>query len=140
MRFMVIVKASPSSEAGVQPSQKMLGDMMAFNQDLAASGMFLSADGLHPSSKGARIRYSGDKRLVIDGPFAETKDLIAGFWLLQAPSRDAVIELFKRCPNPMEGPDAEGAEIEIRQVFDSADLENATPEMVRRERDLRQKP
>jgi hypothetical protein len=139
MRFMVIVKASPSSEAGVQPSEKALGEMMAFNQELAASGMLLGAEGLLASSKGARIRYSGDKRTVLDGPFTETKDLVAGFWLIQAKSLAEVVDMFKRCPNPMEGPDAEGAEIEIRQAFDPADFENATPEMIEQEQAMRAK-
>ena len=139
MRFMVIVKASPATEAGVQPSEKMLGQMMAFNQELAASGMMLSAEGLHASSKGARIRYHGDTRLVLDGPFTETKDLVAGFWLIQAKSLAEVVEMFKRCPNPMEGEDAEGAEIEIRQAFDPADFENATPELMAQEEAMRAK-
>jgi hypothetical protein len=137
MRFMVIVKASKASEAGVQPSEKMLNDMMAFNQELAASGMLLGAEGLHPSSKGARIRYHGDKRMVLDGPFTETKELVAGFWLVKAGSKDEVVAFFERCPNPMEGEDAEGAEIEIRQAFDPADFDNATPELVRREEEMR---
>ena len=118
MRFMVIVKASKESEAGVMPSEKLLTDMGKFNEDLAKAGVLLAADGLQASSKGARVIFSGDKRTVIDGPFAETKELIAGFWLWQVKSKEEAIEWVKRCPPPMEGESV----IEIRQVFEQADF------------------
>ncbi len=135
MKFMMIVKASKNSEAGVQPSAAMLGAMMAFNQAMVDAGVLLGGEGLHPSAKGARVRFSGDKRMVTDGPFTETKDLIAGFWLIQVKSLADAIEWVKRCPNPMEGETE--SEIEIRQVFDASDFDNATPEMQAREEILR---
>src|SRR5499426_2278740 len=119
MRFMVIVKASKNSEAGVMPSEKLLAEMGKFNEELAKAGVMLAGEGLHPSSKGARVRFSGDKRTVIDGPFAETKELIAGFWLWKCKSLQEAIDWVKRCPNPMPG---EEAEIEIRQVFEEEDF------------------
>jgi hypothetical protein len=119
MRFMVIVKASKNSEAGVMPSQELLTQMGKFNEELAKSGVLLAADGLQASSKGARVKFSGDKRTVIDGPFAETKELIAGYWIWQCKSKQEAIEWVKRCPNPMPG---EEAEIEIRQVFEAEDF------------------
>ena len=134
MRFMVIVKATKDSEAGVMPSEELLGAMMKYNEELVKAGIMLAGDGLHPSSKGARVRFSGDKRSVIDGPFAETKELIAGFWIWQVRSLDEAIEWVKRCPNPMEGE----SDIEIRQIFDIDDFgDAATPEIREQERRLR---
>jgi len=131
MRFMVIVKADKKSEAGELPDQTLLADMGKYNEELAKAGVLLAAEGLQPSSKGARVRFSGDKRTVIDGPFAETKELIAGFWLIQVKSREEAIEWVKRCPNPFPGTQAE---IEIRQVFEAADFGEAfTPELRRAE-------
>lgn len=118
MRFLVIVKASAESEAGVLPSRELLEAMGKYNEELVKAGVLLAAEGLQPSSKGARIRFSGTKRTVVDGPFAETKELVAGFWLWQCRSREEAIEWAKRCPNPM----AEGGEIEIRQVFEAEDF------------------
>src|SRR6185295_14126915 len=103
MRFMAIVKADKNSEAGVLPDQKLLTEMTRFNEELSKAGVLLAGEGLHPSSKGARVRFSGDKRTVIDGPFAETKELVAGFWLLQVKNKEEAIEWIKRCPNPMPG-------------------------------------
>jgi hypothetical protein len=119
MRFMVMVKANKDSEAGVMPSAQLLADMGAFNEELVKAGVMLAGEGLHPSSKGARVRFSGRQRTVIDGPFAETKELVAGFWLLQAKSLDEAIAWMKRCPNPFE--DGE-SEIEIRQIFEAEDF------------------
>jgi hypothetical protein len=118
MRFMVIVKANKESEAGGPPDKKMLADMGKYNEELAKAGVLLAADGLLPSSKGARVRFSGTKRAVIDGPFAETKELIAGFWLFQVKSLDEAIEWVKRSPNPFPGE----SEIEIRQVAEGDDF------------------
>jgi hypothetical protein len=127
MRFMVIVKADKDSEAGVLPDQKLLADMGKFNEELVKAGVMLAGEGLHPSSKGVRVRFSGSKRGVIDGPFSETKELIAGFWLFQVKSLDEAIEWVKRAPNPMPGKDSE---IEIRQVFESDDFgAEFTPEL-----------
>ena len=120
MRFMVMVKADKNSEAGVLPDEKLIVEMGKFNEELVKAGVLLAGEGLHPSSKGARIRFSGKKRSVIDGPFAETKELVAGFWLIQAKSKEEAIEWMKRCPNPT-GTDAE-TEIEIRQVFEADDF------------------
>jgi hypothetical protein len=119
MRFMVIVKATKSSEAGALPSEELLAEMGKFNEDLIKAGVLLAAEGLQASSKGARIKFAGAKRTVIDGPFAETKELIAGFWLWKCASLEDAIEWVKRCPNPMPG---EEAEIEIRQVFEAEDF------------------
>jgi len=128
MRFMVLVKANASSEAGVMPNEQMLAEMGKYNEELVKAGVMLAGEGLHPSSKGARVKLSGDKRTVIDGPFAETKELIAGYWLFQVKSKEEAIEWVKRCPNPM-GP-GEEAEIEIRQVFDADDFgAEFTPEL-----------
>ncbi|MBV9749704.1 MAG: YciI family protein [Acetobacteraceae bacterium] len=135
MRFMIILKASADTEAGVQPSEAMLSEMMQFNEAMVNAGVLLSGEGLQPSAKGARVRFSGDKRTVIDGPFTETKELIAGFWLIQVKSKAEAIEWVKRCPHPLEG--KTDAEIEIRQVFDPSDFENATPEMIAEEEALR---
>ena len=130
MRFMVIVKATKDSEAGVMPSEQLLTAMTKYNEDLAKAGIMLAGEGLHPSSKGARVRFSGPKRDVIDGPFAETKELIAGYWIWQVRSREEAIEWVKRCPNPMPG----DSEIEIRQIFDADDFgAEFTPELRERE-------
>ena len=118
MRFMVMVKANEDSEAGVMPSKEALTEMGKFNEELVKAGVMLAGEGLQPSSKGARVRFSGKERTVIDGPFAETKELIAGFWLIQVKSIDEAVEWVKRCPNPMEGE----SEIEIRQVFETDDF------------------
>lgn len=127
MRLMIIIKASQDSEAGVMPSNELLTAMGNYNEELAKAGILVAGEGLHPSSKGARVRFSGDKRTVIDGPFAETKELIAGYWLWQVKSREEAIEWVKRCPNPMPGTEAE---IEIRQVFEMEDFgEVFTPEL-----------
>ena len=134
MRFMIIVKADKNSEAGVLPDKKLLTEMGKFNEELVQAGMLLGAEGLQPSSKGARVKFSGAKRTVIDGPFAETKELIAGFWILQAKSKEEVIEWIKRCPNPLAGE----SEIEIRQVFEAEDFGEAyTPELREAEERMR---
>ena len=134
MRFMVMVKATKDSEAGVMPSEQLLTDMGKYNEELVKAGIMLAGEGLQPSSKGARVRFSGDKRTVIDGPFAETKELVAGFWLWQVKSREEAIEWVKRCPNPMEGE----SEIEIRQVFEAEDFgAEFTPELREQEERLR---
>jgi hypothetical protein len=134
MRVMVIVKANKDSEAGVMPSQKLLSDMGNFNEELVKAGVLLAADGLHPSSKGKRVRFSGDKLTVIDGPFTETKELIAGFWLWQVRSMEEAVEWVKRCPCPHEGE----AEIEIRPVFEAEDFgAELTPELRAREERMR---
>jgi hypothetical protein len=124
---MVLVKADKNSEAGVLPDEKLLADMTRYNEELVKAGVMLAGEGLQPSSKGVRIRFSGDKRTVIDGPFAETKELIAGYWLMQVKSKEEVIEWVKRCPNPFPGTESE---IEIRQVFETEDFGPAmTPEI-----------
>jgi len=123
---MIIVKATKDSEAGAMPSQQLLPDMGKFNEELAKAGILLAGDGLQPSSKGTRVRFSGTKRTVIDGPFAETKELIAGFWLWKVKSKEEAIQWVKRCPNPMPG----DSEIEIRQVFEAEDFgAQFTPEL-----------
>ena len=135
MRFMVIVKATKDSEAGALPDEKLLAEMGKFNEELVKAGVMLAGEGLHPSSKGARVRFSGAKRTVIDGPFAETKELIAGFWLLQVKSKEEVIEWVKRSPNPFPGTESE---IEIRQVFEADDFgAEFTPELREQEERLR---
>jgi hypothetical protein len=118
MRFMVIVKATKDSEAGVMPSETLLAEMAKFNKELVKAGVMLSGDGLQPSSKGARIRFSGKDRIVTDGPFTETKELIAGYWIIQVKDKAEAIAWMKRCPNPHD----EGGEIEIRQVFELEDF------------------
>jgi hypothetical protein len=129
MRVMVIVKASKDSEAGILPKQKLLAEMGKFNEELVKAGVLLAADGLQPSSKGKRVRFSGDKRTVIDGPFTETKELIAGYWLWQVRSMEEAVEWVKRCPCPHEG----GGEVEIRKVFEAEDFgSELTPELKRR--------
>jgi hypothetical protein len=134
MKFMVIVKATKESEAGVMPSTEMLTAMGNYNEELVKAGVLLAGEGLHPSSKGARVRFSGTSRTVVDGPFTETKELIAGFWILQVRSKEECIEWVKRCPNPMEG----ASEIEIRQVFDADDFGEAlTPELRAQEERMR---
>ena len=135
MRFMIIVKADKSSEAGVLPSRELLEQMGKFNEELVKAGIMLAGEGLQPSSKGARVRFSGSKRTVIDGPFAETKELIAGFWLWQVRSKEEAIEWVKRAPNPMPGTESE---IEIRQVFEPEDFgDEFTPELREQEDRLR---
>jgi hypothetical protein len=134
MRFMIIVKASKNSEAGVMPSEELLTAMGKFNEELVNAGVMLAGEGLHPTSKGARVKFAGNKRTVIDGPFAETKDLVAGFWLWQVKSQEEAIEWVKRCPNPHEG----DAEIEIRQVFEAEDFgAEFTPELRQQEERVR---
>jgi hypothetical protein len=135
MRFMVMVKATQDSEAGVMPSEELMAAMGKYNEELVKAGVMLAGEGLQPSSKGARVRFSGDQRTVIDGPFPETKELVAGFWLWQVKSREEAIEWVKRCPNPMEG----DSEIEIRQVFEAEDFgAEFTPELREQEERLRE--
>jgi hypothetical protein len=134
VRFMMIVKASKESEAGVMPSEELLTAMGKYNEELANAGMLLAGEGLHPSSRGARVRFSGAERTVVPGPFAETGQLVAGFWLIQANSLQEAIDWAKRCPNPMAGE----SEIEIRQVFEAEDFGDAlTPELKQQEERLR---
>ena len=134
MRFMVIVKANKDSEAGVMPDEKILAAMGKYNEELVKNGMMLAGEGLHPSSKGKRVRFSGSQRTVIDGPFAETKELIAGFWILKAKSMDDVLDWVKRAP--FDG----GTEIEVRPVFETEDFgAELTPELRRQEEELRAK-
>jgi hypothetical protein len=135
MRFMVMVKANKESEAGVLPDAKLLADMGKFNEELMKAGVMLAGEGLQPSSKGARVRFSGSKRTVTDGPFAETKELVAGFWLWQVKSKEEAIEWVKRCPNPFPGSESE---IEIRQVFEAEDFgAEFTPELKAQEERMR---
>jgi hypothetical protein len=134
MRFMIIVKATKDSEAGVMPSEQLLTEMGKFNEELVNAGVMLAGEGLQPSSKGARVRFSGSTRTVIDGPFAETKEVIAGYWLWQVKSKEEAIEWVKRYPNPMPGE----SEIEIRQVFEAEDFgAEFTPELRKQEERLR---
>src|SRR5690349_12543150 len=136
MRFLVMVKATKDSEAGKMPSTKLIEDMGKFNEELVKAGVMLAAEGLHPSSKGVRVKFDGDTRTVIDGPFAETKELVAGFWLWQVKSLEEAIQWVKRCPNPHDGQ----GEIEIRRVFEADDFGDAmTPEMRKMEERLRKK-
>jgi hypothetical protein len=128
MRFMVIVKADANSEAGAMPSAELLTEMGNYNEQLAKAGVLLAGEGLHPSGKGARVKFSGAQRTVTAGPFAPAKDLVAGFWLFQVGSLQEAIEWVKRCPNPMPGTEAE---IEIRQVFEADDFGDALPPEVR---------
>ncbi len=126
MRFMVIVKGTKESEAGEMPSEKLLTDMGNYNEELVKAGVMVSGEGLHPSSKGKRVRFSGTKRTVIDGPFAEAKELVAGFWIWQVKSMDEAVEWAKRCPNPMN----EDSDLEIRQIFEADDFgAEYTPEL-----------
>ena len=134
MRFMVLVKASAESEAGAMPDEQMLTEMGKYNEELVAAGVMRAGEGLHPSSKGARVRFSGDSRTVIDGPFAETKELIAGFWIWEVDSLEQAIEWAKRCPNPT----GEESELEIRQIFESDDFgDEFTPELREAEERMR---
>lgn len=134
MRFMVIVKATADSEAGFMPSEELLTAMGRYNEELVEAGVMLAGEGLHPSSKGARVRFSGSQRSVTDGPFIETKELIAGFWIFQVASLAECLEWVKRCPNPMPG----DSEIEIRQIFEAEDFgDEFTPEMREQEERLR---
>jgi hypothetical protein len=134
MRVMVQVKATEESEAGEMPSQELLTEMGKFNEELVKAGVMLAGEGLHPSSKGVRIQFSGDKRTVVDGPFAETKELVAGYWLWQVRSMDEAIEWAKRCPNPMD----QGGVLEIRPVFEAEDFgDEFTPELREQEERLR---
>ena len=136
MRVMVIVKASKESEAGVLPDTEILTKMGKYNEELVKAGIMLAGEGLQPTSKGKRVRFSGDKRAVIDGPFTETKELIAGYWMWQVRSMEEAVEWLKRCPNPHPGE----TEVEIRPVFEANDLgENFTPELREKERGLREK-
>jgi hypothetical protein len=135
MRFMILVKATKDSEAGIMPDQKLLADMGKFNEELVKAGVMLDGEGLHPSSKGARVRFSGGKRTVIDGPFPETKELIAGYWIWRVKSKEEAIEWVKKCPNPM--PNVE-SEIEIRQIFEAEDFgAEFTPELREQEAKVR---
>src|SRR5215217_3226077 len=134
MKFMILIKADKSTEAGVMPSEKLLTDMGKYNEELVKAGIMLAGEGLHPSSKGARVKFAGDKRIVTDGPFAETKELVAGFWLWKCKSKQEAIEWVKRCPNPTGAE----SEIEIRQVFDAEDFgAEFTPELREQEDRLR---
>jgi len=134
MKFMVLVKATADSEAGVMPSEQLLAEMGQYNEELVKAGIMQAGEGLHPSSKGARVRFSGKNRTVIDGPFSETKELVAGFWIWQCESLQEAIAWVKRCPNPMPG----DSELEIRQVFTADDFGEAfTPELREQEERLR---
>jgi hypothetical protein len=134
MRFMILIKADKHTEAGVLPDEKLLTEMGKFNEELVKAGVMLGGEGLHPSAKGARVRFSGDTRTVVDGPFAETKELIAGYWLWQVKSKAEAIEWVKRCPNPTGAE----SEIEIRQVFEAEDFgAEFTPELREQEERLR---
>ena len=135
MRVVVIVKATKDSEAGVMPDQKLLADMGKFNEELVKAGVMLAGEGLHPSSRGKRVEFSGNKRTVIDGPFSETKELVAGFWIWQVSSMEEAVEWVKRCPNPHPGEST----IEIRPVFEAEDFGEAlTPELASQEARLRE--
>ena len=134
MRFMILLKADKNTEAGVLPDERLLTEMGKFNDELIKAGVMIGGEGLQASSKGARVKFSGDTRTVIDGPFTESKELIAGFWMFQVKSKEEAIEWVKRCPNPLEG----DAEIEIRQVFEAEDLgEGFTPELQEAEARMR---
>ena len=137
MRFMVLVKATKESEAGGMPDRKLLADMGKFNEELVKAGIMLEGEGLHPSSKGARVKFSGNTRTVIDGPFPETKELIAGYWIWRVKSKEEAIEWVKKCPNPMPNVDSE---IEIRQIFEAEDFgAEFTPELREYEKKVRAK-
>jgi hypothetical protein len=135
MRIMVIVKANKDSEAGVEPNQELLSQMMKYNEELVKAGIMVAGEGLQPSAKGKRIAFSGAKRQVLDGPFTETKELVAGFWLWQVRSMDEAVEWAKRCPNPMNGDSV----LELRPLFEVEDFSEATPEIVAKEKELREK-
>lgn len=135
MRFMILLKADENTEAGVMPSEELLAEMGQYNEEMVKAGVLLAGEGLQPSSKGARVKFSGADRTVVDGPFTETKELIAGYWLIQVKSREEAIEWVKRCPNPLDGE----AEIEIRQVFEAEDFgEELTPELREQEERIRE--
>jgi len=135
MRFMVMVKATADSEAGAMPTEELLAEMGRYNEELAKAGVMLAGEGLHPSARGVRVRFAGDSRTVVDGPFAETKELVAGFWILQCKSLEECVEWVKRCPNPMPG----DSEIEIRQVFEAEDFgDELTPELREQEQRIRE--
>lgn len=135
MRVMVMVKATKNSEAGVMPTEKLLAEMGKYNDELMKAGIMLAGEGLHPSSKGKRVRFSGGKKAIIDGPFTETKELVAGFWIWQVKSMEEALEWVQRCPDPMPG---EESEIEIRPVFEAEDFgEEFTPKLRAREERLR---
>jgi hypothetical protein len=137
MRFMLIVKASKDSEAGVMPSEELMTAMGKFNEEMVEAGIMLAGDGLHPSSKGARVKFQGSKTSVVNGPFSETEQLIAGFWIIQVASQDEAVAWARRCPNPMPGTEGE---IEIRQIFEAEDFgEEFTPELREQEDRLRAK-
>ena len=133
MKFMIIMKANKNTEAGVMPSEKVLTEMGKYNEELVKAGVLLAGEGLHPSAKGSRVRFSGSKRTVIDGPFPETKELVAGFWLIQVSSKEEAIEWVKRIPNP----DGDEFEIEVRQVFEVEDFAGVSADVVEREQRLR---
>ncbi len=134
MRFMILIKSNPTTESGAMPSEQLLTEMGKYNEELVKAGIMLAGEGLHPSKKGARVRFSGDKRTVVDGPFSETKELIAGFWMWEVKSLEEAIEWVKRCPNPT----GEESEIEIRQVFEASDFgAEFTPELREQEDQLR---
>jgi hypothetical protein len=134
MRFMILLKADQNTEAGILPSERLLAEMGKYNEELVNAGVMLSGEGLQPTSKGARVTFSGNKRTVVDGPFAESKELIAGFWIFQVKSKEEAIEWVKRCPNPLDGE----AEIEIRQIFEAEDFgAEFTPELREQEERLR---
>jgi hypothetical protein len=136
MRFMVMVKANKDSEAGIMPSRQMLAEMGKYNEELVKAGVMLAGEGLHPSSKGARVKFVGDQRIVTDGPFAETKELIAGFWIWRCKSKQEAIEWVKRCPCP--NPTGQASQIEIRQIFEAEDFgAEFTPELREREERMR---
>ncbi|MCB2007653.1 MAG: YciI family protein [Rhodoferax sp.] len=135
MRFMILIKADANSEAGIMPSEQLLADMGRFNEELVNAGVMLAGEGLHPSAKGARVRFSGASRSVIDGPFADTKELVAGFWIWRCASLQEAIDWVRRCPNPMPGE----SEIEIRPIFEADDFgESFTPELREQEARLRE--
>jgi hypothetical protein len=135
MRFMVFVKATAESEAGVMPSEELLAEMGKFNEELIKAGVMIDGAGLQSSAKGARVRFSGSKRTVIDGPFAETKELVAGYWIFDVKSKQEAIDWIKRCPNPHSGE----SEIEIRPFFETEDFENAPPQVVEQEKKFRER-
>jgi len=133
MRFMILLKADKTTESGALPDEKLLNEMGKYNEELVKAGVMLAGEGLHPSSKGARVKFSGANRRVIDGPFAETKELLAGFWIFKVNSLQEAIDWVKKCPNPLQGE----AEIEIRQIFEAEDFGDAfTPELREQEKRL----
>ncbi len=135
MKVMVMVKATRKSESGAMPDQKLLAEMGRFNEELVKAGVMLAGEGLHPSSKGKRVRFSGGERMVIDGPFAETKEVVAGFWIWQVKSMDEALDWIRRCPDPMPG---EESELEVRPIFEAEDFgKEFTPELRAREERLR---